>query len=233
MAYYLFPPQGGAEAISPSISRNGYHNRGAGTKDVKHGVFFDAHCPDVADSGPKNPTVIPEAIYARFHFAFLIRHPKHSIPSYYRCTVPPLKQQTRWDTILPSEIGYEELRRLFDYLRSTKLVGPEVADPHSGAGYDLVGNGNINTENVQNGTMAGHIPQAEICVIDADDLLDDPEGILQKFCASVGLTYDPSMLVWDSTEDRQEAAAAFEKWKGWHNDALESDSLRPRTNVSS
>lgn len=33
-------------------------------------------------------------------------------------------------------------------------------------------------------------------VIDADDLLDDPEGILRTLCAALGIAFDPAMLRW-------------------------------------
>lgn len=37
------------------------------------------------------------------------------------------------------------------------------------------------------------------------------------------------MLVWDTEEAHNRAKQAFEKWKGFHNDAIESTSLKPRT----
>jgi hypothetical protein len=36
------------------------------------------------------------------------------------------------------------------------------------------------------------------------------------------------MLNWDTEEDHQRAKAAFEKWRGFHEDAINSTSLRPR-----
>jgi len=225
--YYLFPPNGESASIAPSIAHHAQYKRGVGTTppaEKTSGTFFDADCPVEVHPEPKNPTVIPEAILRKFHFAFLIRHPRNSIPSFYRCTIPPLEDATGFHDFMPNEAGYTELRRLFEFLRSTRQVGPDVA----GQGLGPNGSANGDTNGTSNGHLGYDPPHAEICVIDADDLLDDPEGIVRQFCDSVDLEYDPSMLVWDSDEDYQNAHKAFEKWNGWHNDVLESDSLKPR-----
>ena len=137
---------------------------------------------------PGNPTVVPKRVLEQFHFAFLIRHPRHSIPSYWRCTIPPLDAVTGFYNFMPAEAGYDEQRRVFDYLRNEGIVGPKVA------GQEANGNGATN----------GHKDnQVEICVIDADDLLEQPEPIMRKFCASVGIEFEPSMLEWDTPEDHK------------------------------
>lgn len=158
---------------------------------------------------PKNPTVLPIEALKQFHFTFLIRHPRHSIPSYFRCTIPPLDDVTGFYNFMPSEAGYDELRRVFDYLRAQKLVGPSVAGQH--------------------GVLAEN--EVSITVIDADDLLDDPESIVKTYCKEVGFEYTPDMLVWDTEEAHTRAKEAFEKWKGFHEDAIESTSLKPRTHA--
>lgn len=35
-------------------------------------------------------------------------------------------------------------------------------------------------------------------VIDAEDVRADPEGMLRRLCAAIGLPFDPAMLAWDS-----------------------------------
>jgi hypothetical protein len=157
-----------------------------------------------AQSG--NPTVVPAEILKQFHFTFLIRHPRHSIPSYYRCTVPPLNQVTGFYNFMPSEAGYDELRRVFDFLVENKQVGPTRASEHG---------------KLKDGAVS-------ITVVDADDLLDNPEGIISAYCKEVGINYTPEMLIWDTEEDHQRAKDAFEKWKGFHEDAINSTSLKPR-----
>jgi len=104
-----------------------------------------------------------------------------------------------------SEAGYDELRRIFDFLREAGMIGPRRA-----------GEGDRKEDEVR------------ITVVDADDLLDNPNGIVEAYCREVGLEYEPGMLRWDGEEDRERALKAFEKWRGFHEDAIESGSLRPR-----
>lgn len=151
-----------------------------------------------------NPTVVPSSILKQFHFTFLIRHPRRSIPSYYRCTIPPLDAITGFYNFMPSEAGYDELRRTFDFLKSKGHVGPAV-----------------NGEKCAEGDIT-------ITVIDADDMLDDPHGILKKYCDDVGIDYSDKMLDWNDEADKNHAKEAFEKWKGFHEDAIDSNSLKPR-----
>lgn len=161
-----------------------------------------------------NPTVLPKDLLATYHFIFLIRHPKYSIPSYYRCTLPPLDKMTGWDYLRKDEAGYSELRELFDYLRKEDLIGPKSA-------------GQAGTANNTNGSAQS----VEICVVDADDLLDNPSGMIEAVCKTTGIDYKPEMLVWDTEEDQALAKREFEKWKGFHEDAIDSTELRARTHV--
>jgi len=151
--------------------------------------------------------VVPEEILRQFHWTFLIRHPRHSIPSYWRCTIPPLDKVTGFFDFMPSEAGYDELRRVFDFLVKEKQVGPSIAGQHG---------------ELKNGEVA-------ITVIDADDLLDHPAEIIEAYCKEVGLKYDPEMLNWNTEEEHEVAKSAFEKWRGFHNDAINSTSLKPRS----
>lgn len=157
----------------------------------------------------------------QFHFAILIRDPHSSVPSFYRCTIPPLVEMTGFNYFDPLEAGYDELIRFFHFLKATDQIGPHRAEllngPESGP--------------LQNGGSPGGTEVPEVCVIDADDLLDDPEMIIKSFCKSVGLEYSPSMLNWDSEEDQEFARNTFAKWKGFHEDAINSTELRPRNKV--
>jgi len=164
---------------------------------------------------PNNPTVIPEALLKQFHFTFLIRHPRSSIPSYYRCTVSPLDKITGFYKFDPAEAGYVELRALFDYLRHSGQIGPHVAGQSNGT------NGFIWID-------TGTTEKVDITLIDADDLLDTPYAMIEEYCKSVGLPFSPDMLKWDNEEDQRVAKAAFEKWRGFHEDAIDSAELRPR-----
>ncbi len=164
---------------------------------------------------------MPKDILDQFHFTFLIRHPRYSIPSYYRCTVPPLDKLTGFYDFMPSEAGYDEVRRVFEYLCSVGQVGPEIATHETAK---------ANADNIR--ITNGHSANIEICVVDADDLLDNPKGIIEAYCRSVGIPYDEKMLNWDSEEDQKQARDAFEKWPGFHEDAMNSCDLKSRLHVS-
>ena len=232
--YYLVPPSGKPASIAPSLQRikRGVGTNGASTNGVNglnHVNGVNRLTPYDTEPEPDNPTVIPSDMLAKFHFAFLIRDPHSSIPSFYRCTIPPLDKLTGFYDFDPAEAGYDEVRRVFDYLRKTGQVGPCHADDTGSDSHTKETNGASNGHHFAEAEKEG----VEICVVDADDLLDDPEGILQKFCKSVNLKYEPDMLNWDSEEDQLRAKKAFEKWPGFHEDALDSKDLKPRTDVSS
>lgn len=251
ITHYLAPPHGNRASIAPSLG--GIPKRGVGTNGtvandvfdsgITNGITANGHSsngftingrtinshatnghvtnghttngnttlsapyPYNTESESGNPTVVPDEILGKFHFTFLIRHPRSSIPSYYRCTIPPLNKVTGFYNFDPSEAGYDELRRVFDYLKSYGHIGPARAGTHQG--------------HLRNGEVS-------ITVIDADDLLDNPNGIIEAYCKEVGLEYDPHMLNWDTEEDHAQAKMAFEKWQGFHNDAIDSSSLKPR-----
>lgn len=183
MAYYLMPPNGAPATIAPSLKKTENY--------IEEG----------------NPTVIPLETLKKFHWTFLIRHPRRGIPSYYRCCVPPLDEVTGFKEFMPNEAGYVELRRLFDYLREQKMVGPCMAGQ-------------------SNGKSDGEIT---ITIIDADDLLDHPESVAKAFCKETGIEFKPEMLTWDDSENQEYVSKAFEKWTGFHNDAIHSKSLTART----
>ncbi|KAL3419636.1 hypothetical protein PVAG01_08134 [Phlyctema vagabunda] len=228
ITHYLVPPQGKPASIAPSLGGKRV-KKGVGTEggasgvngvEASNGRELNGHAvngngvngarrapyPYDTDAEEGNPTVVPASILKQFHFTFLIRHPRNSIPSYFRCTIPPLDSVTGFYDFMPSEAGYDELRRVFDFLRAEKQVGPTPAGDH------------------------GALPEGEvsITVIDADDLLDDPEAIIKAYCKEVGIEYKDEMLNWDTEEDHARAKEAFEKWRGFHDDAINSTSLKPR-----
>lgn len=124
-----------------------------------------------------------------------------------------------WTYFDPSEAGYLELRQLFDFVRERGIIGPRVASSSNSG----------TTNGVYGATSNGHV---EICVVDADDMLDDPYGIIAAYCKSVGIPFSESMLKW-SEEDQHRAKLQFEGWKGFHEDAILSNELKPRAHVSS
>lgn len=64
--------------------------------------------------------------------------------------------------------------------------------------------------------------KAKACIIDADNLLADPEGALRTYCAYVGLPFHTGMLHWDGRGERDRASRAFRKFYGFHEAAIES-----------
>jgi hypothetical protein len=245
ITHYLVPPESQTATIAPSLGGKSV-KKGVGTSGTANGAtdggvharingetngyvktngYVNEHAngningstngikkvpyPYGTESEPGNPTVVPKELLKKFHFAFLIRHPRSSIPSYYHCTVPPQNEITGFYNFMPSEAGYDELRRVFDFLKEEKQVGPAMAGEH----------GNLN-----NGEVS-------ITVVDADDLLDNPEGIISAFCKEVGIDYTPEMLQWGADEHQKRAKEAFEKWPGFHTSAINSTALKPRAHV--
>ncbi|KAL1963660.1 hypothetical protein VTN77DRAFT_7981 [Rasamsonia byssochlamydoides] len=245
--HYLVPPNGKPASIAPSLLKV---KRGIGTNgevnghshshtDVGNGVTVNGNGASGSSSKPYpygteselgNPTVVPTELLSQFHFTFLIRDPHYSIPSYYRCTIPPLDKVTGFYEFYPSEAGYDEVRRVFDYLRKVGLVRPRIAT--DGVDKDASHRNGLNGSST-NGGYHGKTQGVEICVVDADDLLDNPAGMIEAFCKSVGLKYEPGMLNWDTEEDHTLAKQAFEKWKGFHDDAIQSKGLTARCHKKS
>lgn len=230
--HYLLPPDAKPPQIAPSLINK---KRGIGTETNGH-VRQDSSSstksirpfPFGTRAEPGNPTVIPGALLKKFHYTFLIRDPHYSIPSYYRCTIPPLDKITGFFQFYPSEAGYDEVRRVFDYLVTTGTVGPTFAGKADDGEVTSVP---TNITNGSNGVKQGaSIP--DICVVDADDLLDNPYEMVEAYCNTVGLDYSPQMLHWEDEENQKKAKEAFEKWRGFHEDAIDSTELRPRTHVS-
>ncbi|KAI4136240.1 MAG: hypothetical protein L6R39_007838 [Caloplaca ligustica] len=106
-------------------------------------------------------------------------------------------------TLDPTELGYRELRLLFDYLwpPSERSGGAE-----------------------QGGGEGGE--DKKPMIIDAEDLLAEPEKMIRMVCDRIGFPYSASMLEWPSEEDHAFARKHFAKYAGYHQDALHSTGLR-------
>ena len=73
------------------------------------------------------------------------------------------------------------------------------------------------------------IPEAgELVVIDADDLLEDPAGVMEAYCAALGLPFDTSMLSW-TPGPVPELASPFQ---GWTDDVQQSSGIQRRAKRS-
>ena len=184
-------------------------------KDMSYHIIPPVHSPSTRPPslqhhfGPNetpNPTLLPTSILRSFRFVFLIRKPSSAIPSLHRCFIPPLSSLTDEKTLDPTELGYRELRILYDYLYPPT---PHSSQPTSEDDQPIL--------------------------IDAEDLLADPDTVINSLCSRLGIPYSHSMLEWPSQEDHDYAMSLFQKYAGYHQDALNSTALqsKPRSKVRS
>ncbi|OJJ63880.1 hypothetical protein ASPSYDRAFT_273264 [Aspergillus sydowii CBS 593.65] len=253
--HYLLPPHAKPASIAPSLNRI---KRGVGTEttnpEPQAAVGMNGTESSVANGHPAgevngnssgkkqgsapypyptaaepgNPTVMPKEILQSFHFAFLIRDPHYSVPSYYRCTIPPLDATTGFTYYDPAEAGYDEMRRFLEYLHREGLVGPHIATRETDAD-EILSNSKSGGAKYKPVSSPSANVGVEICVVDADEMLDSPAPMMEAFCRSVGIPYTEAMLDWDNESDHEYAKSAFEKWKGFHNDAIDSRGLTARS----
>lgn len=225
MACALMPLGGKPASIAPSFFLSGDMNSSSPAQDHNSedvtGAVFNGHkatlYPSMTCVSP-NPTVLPAAVLKIFHYTFLIRHPRLSIPSIYRLSTPPRSEITGWHGFNAEDAGYKELRRLFDYLRPIDVIGPKVATRKM--------------EDAGTCISEGGTSQVEICVIEANSLLEKPEAVVEAYCASTGLPFETSMLSWGQAEDRKEAEHYCGNWmRPFHDVAVDSTSLHPPTQV--
>ena len=77
-----------------------------------------------------------------------------------------------------------------------------------------------------------HVEEQKGClpviIIDADDLLEDPEGLMAEYCAAVGLPFKPSMLSWTPGPCEELKSP----WTGWTDDVLASSGITKRAKRS-
>ena len=83
--------------------------------------------------------------------------------------------------------------------------------------------------------LLDHLEQFPECpplvIIDADDLLEDPEGIMQSYCDALGLPFDTSMLTWEAGPEHCPELAS--PWSGWTDDVQQSSGIKKRSKRSS
>lgn len=63
-------------------------------------------------------------------------------------------------------------------------------------------------------------------VVDADELVANPTGIVRAYCEAVGLPFMPQALHWEAGHQ-----ATWDSWKQWHVDVSQSTELVQRANV--
>ena len=63
-------------------------------------------------------------------------------------------------------------------------------------------------------------------VIDSDDLLEDPYGVVEAYCAAVGVPFIPEALSWKPGERKE--VLWYDKDCVWHKNLKNSDGLKPQ-----
>jgi hypothetical protein len=58
-------------------------------------------------------------------------------------------------------------------------------------------------------------------VIDADDLEDDPQGVVESYCQSIKIPFIPESLSW-----RPDNPKKWKIWEKWHKDAAQSTGIQ-------
>eukprot|EP00794_Sanderia_malayensis_P010752 gene10752-11902_t len=58
-------------------------------------------------------------------------------------------------------------------------------------------------------------------VVDADDLLENPEETMQAYCEAIGINFNKKMLEWEPGP-----VPDWDVWSGWHENALKSSGFK-------
>ncbi|GAA6063133.1 hypothetical protein JCM10212_001181 [Sporobolomyces blumeae] len=138
---------------------------------------------------PTNPTLIPTRLLfpasPSMSHTFLIRHPSKAVPSYARLCEGDASAITGFYGFDGKEMGYKELRRLFDFVKDE----------------------------------TGQVP----LLIESEELLKNPEAVMEMWCNEVGIKFEKEMLEWDDQKREH-----FDKWPGFHDDAKKSKGVGKR-----
>jgi hypothetical protein len=57
----------------------------------------------------------------------------------------------------------------------------------------------------------------DMAIVESEELVSNPEAVLQAFCAKLDLEWDPRMVSWNAGEVKE-----FKTWPGFHVDVEES-----------
>lgn len=102
---------------------------------------------------------------------------------------------------------------LYQASTNPKLTGWDYFDPEEAVFRQMYEFYNFVVENLD----------ANPVVVDADDLLDEPDETMKSYCNAVGMTYEPHMTTWEPGP-----VADWNVWSGWHENALKSSGFTPR-----
>ncbi len=167
-----------------------------------------------------NPTLLPRNELAKYDFTFLIRHPRLSVAGYYRLTIPSQSAHSKVANVNPDDLGYSELRSLFDFLLKEDLIRLQDTERPPG----------IATLSSTTGP-GGQTEPIEACIIDAEDLIRNPAAVMSTYYGKTGLRYDPAILHWDEEDNQGRAAEIVDRWNfknHFHHQVLSSKTMEPQ-----
>jgi len=81
------------------------------------------------------------------------------------------------------------------------------------------------------GQILDHVerqPGVQCVIIDADDLLENPRGLMTAYSQAVGLPFQPSMLSWQPGPVKELESP----WTGWTDDVINSSGITRRAKSS-
>jgi len=132
------------------------------------------------DAPAINPTILPDRFLKTLAPILMIRHPAKQIGSVYKTSqMASTDPRTADFEILTS---YKFSRLLFDYFRSYYLHEKDGSDGEK---------------------VAWPI------VVDADDLINDTEGLARRFCELVGIDHDGVIYKWEKGIPKDQFHASF------------------------
>jgi len=181
------------------------------TSRAAHGTFI------IKDMPCHGGTVLLDRIIAAFPDAkhvLLVRHPFRAVPSMLKVSVGYSDEVMRADI---SYAGLVEYAKKLVQLREAAAkpgVAPTAASVRPIAGGGGGGGGGGADPSTSHGKCGeGAVPPA-FFLVDADDLIRNPEPALQQLCSFVGEFYTPKMLTWEANKPPSSWGdlADFEDW---------------------
>lgn len=167
---------------------------------------------------PTNPTLIPTSELLQPHIVhtFLIRHPRRAVPSYARLCYPGAK--TGFDYFDPSEMGYAESRRLFDFIREATGQTPHI----------------VEAETLLQEPKKVVSEYCKAVGVDFnEDMLEWNSATRDHLCVRSSLPSLPPRERRSPSSLTLQADSSFPpcsaKWKGWHEDAEKSTGVGRRS----
>lgn len=145
-----------------------------------------------------NPTVLPDRLWKSFTPVFIIRHPAKQVGSYYKAS--RIRQLSIESPEFEISTSYRFSRMLFDYFKTLY----EVEDHRGGVGPMVTWP----------------------IVIDGDDLINDTEGMAERFCNLTGLEPSGVIYKWEKTVTTNPFEAVFKGTLNASNGVVKNEVIK-------